>query len=75
MFHPALIPEHENAEKIVSDPSMIQGCQRAKFGPFLSLDCARVEGSPRKGRDQYFTMRKSWRPADPSMIPVHVTSI
>ena len=21
-----------------------QGCQMAKFGPFLSLDCARVEG-------------------------------
>ena len=23
---------------------MIQGCQMAKFDPFLSLDCARVEG-------------------------------
>ena len=22
----------------------IQGCQMAKFDPFLSLDCARVEG-------------------------------
>ena len=32
-----------------------QGCQTAKFDPFLSLDCARVEGggrNPRKGRDQ-----------------------
>ena len=32
-----------------------QGCQMAKFDPFLSLDCARVEGggrNPRKGRDQ-----------------------
>ena len=31
------------------------GCQMAKFDPFLSLDCARVEGvgrNPRKGRDQ-----------------------
>ena len=31
------------------------GCQIAKFDPFLSLDCARVEGggrNPRKGRDQ-----------------------
>ena len=24
-----------------------QGCQMAKFDPFLSLDCARVEGAPR----------------------------
>ena len=33
----------------------LQGCQMAKFDPFLSLDCARVEGvghNPRKGRDQ-----------------------
>ena len=33
----------------------VQGCQMAKFDPFLSLDCARVEGvgrNPRKGRDQ-----------------------
>ena len=41
-----------------------QCCQMAKFDPFLSLDCARVEGllggtgwrawgrNPRKGRDQ-----------------------
>ena len=40
-----------------------QGCQMAKCDPFLSLDCARVEGvgapgwrawgcNPRKGRDQ-----------------------
>ena len=32
-----------------------QGCQMAKFDPFLSLDCARVEGvgrNPMKGRDQ-----------------------
>ena len=32
-----------------------QGCQMAKFDPFLSLDCGRVEGgrrNPRKGRDQ-----------------------
>ena len=30
------------------------GCQIAKFDPFLSLDCARVEGvghNPRKGRN------------------------
>ena len=25
-------------------PGMGQGCQMAKFDPFLSLDCARVEG-------------------------------
>ena len=25
-------------------PHCRQGCQRAKFDPFLSLDCARVEG-------------------------------
>ena len=24
--------------------SLLQGCQMAKFDPFLSLDCARVEG-------------------------------
>ena len=32
-----------------------QCCQMAKFDPFLSLDCARVEGmgrNPRKGGDQ-----------------------
>ena len=32
-----------------------QGCQMAKFDPFPTLDCARVEGvgrNPRKGRDQ-----------------------
>ena len=32
-----------------------QYCQMAKFDPFPSLDCARVEGrgrNPRKGRDQ-----------------------
>ena len=32
-----------------------QGCQMAKFDPFLSLDCARVEGvgrNPRKRRGQ-----------------------
>ena len=32
-----------------------QGCQMAKFDPFLSLDCAGVEGegrNPRKGRNQ-----------------------
>ena len=26
------------------DSSDLQGCQMAKFDPFLSLDCARVEG-------------------------------
>ena len=34
---------------------LVHGCQMAKFVPFLSLDCARVEGgghNPRKGRDQ-----------------------
>ena len=25
-------------------PPLLQGCQMAKFDPFLSLDCARVEG-------------------------------
>ena len=33
----------------------MQCCQMAKFDPFLSLDCARVEDggpNPRKGRDQ-----------------------
>ena len=25
--------------------SELQGCQTAKFDPFLSLDCARVEGA------------------------------
>ena len=30
----------------------IQGCQMAKFDPFLSLDCARVEGVWAQGRDQ-----------------------
>ena len=38
------------------NPNLSQGCQMAKFGPFLSLDCARVEGVgryPRKGRDQF----------------------
>ena len=35
----------------------VQGCQMARFDPFLSLDCARVEGvaawgrNPRKGKD------------------------
>ena len=32
-----------------------QGCQMAKFDPFLSLDCTRVEGlerNPWKGRNQ-----------------------
>ena len=30
-----------------------QGCQMAKFDPFISLNCARVEGGgTRKGRDQ-----------------------
>ena len=24
--------------------SLVQGCQMARFDPFLSLDCARVEG-------------------------------
>ena len=34
-----------------------QGCQMAKFDPFLSLDCARVEGggrNPRKGEGSNF---------------------
>ena len=42
-----------------SSPSH-HGCQMAKFDPFLSLDCARVEGrgrNPRKGRDQ--TLQRS----------------
>ena len=29
---------------IRSDDVCFQGCQMAKFDPFLSLDCARVEG-------------------------------
>ena len=35
--------------------AFVQSCQMAKFDPFLSLDCARVEGvgrNPRRGRDQ-----------------------
>ena len=33
-----------------------QCCQMAEIDPFLSLDCAKVEGwgrNPRKGRDQF----------------------
>ena len=36
-------------------PCPHQCCQMAKFDPFLSLDCAGMEGvgrNPRKGRDQ-----------------------
>ena len=39
-----------------------QGCQMAKFDPFLSLDCAGVEGvgrNPRKGRDQILQRSKA----------------
>ena len=41
--------------KMALERSLIQGCQMAKFDPFLSLDCTRVEGvgaKPKKGRDQ-----------------------
>ena len=37
-----------------TDTYLNQGCQMAKFDPFLSLDCARVEGvgrNPRKGKE------------------------
>ena len=43
------------ASRVESFPSAVQGFQMANFDPFLSLDCARVEGggrNPRKGRDQ-----------------------
>ena len=29
-----------------------QSCQMAKFGPFLSLDCARVEGVGAKSKER-----------------------
>ena len=29
-----------------------QGCQMAKFDPFLSLDCARVEGVGAKSKER-----------------------
>ena len=38
-----------------SQADLAQCCQMAKVDPFLSLDCARVEGvgrNARKGRDQ-----------------------
>ena len=34
--------DHVEVQKLVS--LLQQGCQMAKFDPFLSLDCARVEG-------------------------------
>ena len=43
------------AERVLRAGLCDQGCQMAKVDPFLSLDCARVEGggrNPRKGRDQ-----------------------
>ena len=36
-------PDHRRRERPSSHWSL-QGCQMAKFDPFLSLDCARVEG-------------------------------
>ena len=41
-FHPsAHLPRERRREREEDGP---QGCQMAKFDPFLSLDCARVEG-------------------------------
>ena len=51
---PLITPEMRLGERR-GDGGPCQGCQMAKFDPFLSLDCARVEGvgrNPRNGRDQ-----------------------
>ena len=44
-------PPYAAVARLVNEPKRIamdgrrkQGCQMAKFDPFLSLDCARVEG-------------------------------
>ena len=33
-------------------PPPPQGCQMAKFDPFLSLDCARVEGTGAQSKER-----------------------
>ena len=35
---------HDSGTQALSSAHLNQGCQMAKFDPFLSLDCARVEG-------------------------------
>ena len=45
-FYSPLFPncrEGREREALETDPSSPHGCQMAKFDPFLSLDCARVE--------------------------------
>ena len=38
-------PVAADAAAVAAVAAQLQGCQMAKFDPFLSLDCARVEGA------------------------------
>ena len=48
MASPATMPTVETAPEM---EALIQGYQMAKFDPFLSLDCARVEGVGAQGME------------------------
>ena len=57
----------EDIDTQVQENPRRHGCQMAKFDPFLSLGCARVEGggrNPMKGKDQILQHsipeRQSW---------------
>ena len=39
---------------VIRDMLLRQGCQIAKFDPFLSLDCARVEGQSKERKGSNF---------------------
>ena len=56
---PALLMECELLEtwcryllSLAAEESLVQGCQMAKFDPFLSLDCARVEGMGAQSKER-----------------------
>ena len=39
-------------KKVSHERAHYQGCQMAKFDPFLSLDCARVEGMGAQSKER-----------------------
>ena len=50
------------SQATILQPALCQGCQMAKFYPFLSLDCARVKGVGAQSKERKGSNFAIWQP-------------
>ena len=59
----AAVPDaHKTTQSSLMAVSSEHGCQMAKFDPFLSLDCARVEGVGAQSKERKGSNFDIWQP-------------